>query len=907
MSAFALGLAAMLWLPGYLVLRLSGEPVVGGEAGKRRWSIGGTEKRFAEVAISLLFLLWIGVTLATIGVMLPATLLGALALPALAAAVLFTKREGRLPLPWRGATSSAAMSPAALSDGQPRLIGWVALALAIAGGLLYQPPFEQIVGGQDPVTYMVSGIQLGRTGAWESTDEIVRTIPEQQRTILLGPDLRERLGHWSSRFLGWYLMDPESARVVPQGLPLYPVAIAVGYMVAGVEGAVRVTPILAVAAVLALFFLGSRWLGVAAGAIGALLLLVSPPQVWFSRFATAESVTQLLFVLGLYGLLMQRRGGGWAFGLMAAVAFGLSWQAHIWTVWLVLPLAAILLFDIRRGLLDRTVLLSFWGPLVVLGLQALTLYFTVTTAYLLGAYKVIRQSSWALIPLIPGVVVLLFALWYWGRRSGASGSGGGSQGPEGSEPGAPHDHSAGAVGWPRKVIAAGVVIVAVYGYWVRPAITVVANQWRAESFVRLVVAVTLPVFCFAVVGLAMLFLDRRRGEASFCVLAMTLGIMVPVLYEPNIVRWMLWAVRRYHAFLPLVCLFAAVPIWFAVSGGGAWRAAFGPPRGTGVVEDGSTGGDGGAVVPEGRPGTVTGPRWAVVAGVLVVALLALPLGSRGWTFRGFKQPGESIALVEEMAASFEDNAVLVFEARSGWGALDFAAPLAYWKGFDVVLLWHKETDAAVLIDFVRRQAQRGRPVYFITQGFNYFVSEPRMVPHRRWRFARLHMQQLDGQLPRVVIPSSFPVSSYRLEPSGVNGPLDGMLDVGEWDDVYVGEALPWEYSGDITARWTKQTGFFWLPGLDETATEIVVHADTIHGSEAFDRRLRARLDGIDLGEIPVEQQWTDYVFEVPSDWRPAAGSAPRLDLLIEPLQPDAVNGNGDRRDLGVLVNAILWR
>jgi hypothetical protein len=182
-----------------------------------------------------------------------------------------------------------------------------------------------------------------------------------------------------------------------------------------------------------------------------------------------------------------------------------------------------------------------------------------------------------------------------------------------------------------------------------------------------------------------------------------------------------------------------------------------------------------------------------------------------------------------------------------------------------------------------------------------------MVPHRRWLYPRQEMEEVVEQLPQLVRPSSYPLSSYRFEASGVNGPLDGALDVGDWDDNYVGEAGPWEMTGDLTARWTKATGFFWLPGVHEGTREITVHADTIHGSEAFNRSLRARLDGIDLGEIPIEQQWTDYIFEVPSDWRPAQDGVPRLELSTEPLQPDAVNGNGDTRELGVFVNAILWR
>ncbi len=838
MSPFVVGLLAMLWLPGHLILRLSN----GALRSRIRW----TEKLFAEVSISLALLLWIAVSLGTLGVLSGAALLGGAAAAVLLATVALWKRDGRLPRP-------AGFSP------DRSII--VVVVLVIAGSLLYQPTFEQVVGGRDPVTYLVSGMHLGRTGSWIAHDEIVTTIPEEHRTFFLGPDLRETRGHWSSRFLGWYLMEMDTGRVVPQGLPLYPATIAIGYLAGDTSGALRTTSVLAIATVLAVFFLGTRLLSAASGFAAALLLLVSPAQVWFSRFANAESVAQLLLVVGLYGLLMQRRSGGWAYGLMASLAFGLSWQAHIWTVWLVLPLFSILVFDLLRGRVDRTAMLSFWGPLSVLGVQALAVYFTVTTAYMEGAFRVIRWSMWALIPLAPAGLILLSALWYWGRRRRGGGQ------PD-------KDGVAAGVGWPRVLAAAAVVVGAAYGYWVRPAISVVENAWRAESFERLVLAVTFSVFGFAVAGAALLLLDRRRGEATTCLLAVALGMMVPVLWEPNIVRPLMWSLRRYQTFLPLVFLFAAVPLW--------------------VVEERSRGA--GRTAPLGR--------WA---NAIVAVFLFVPLAMQGWTYRGFKQPGESVALVEDIAASVEDNAVLIFEHRSGWGALDFAAPLAYWKGFDVVRMWHKRTNQEALRDFVRRQAQRGRPVYFFTQGFNYFVSEPRMEPHRRWWFPRQNLEETRGRLPELVRSSRFPISSYRVLPAGANGPLDGMLDVGHWDDIYVGEALPWEVTGELSARWTKATAFFWLPGLEQGAREIVVHADTIHGSEAFNRSLRARLDGVELGEIHVEQQWTDYVFEVPSDWRPTAGVVPMLELTIEPLQPDAVNGNGDTRYLGVFVDAILWR
>lgn len=838
MSPFVVGFALLMWLPGHLALRLSGS----GEYAPRRWS--PAERLFAEIAISGVLMLWVAVTLGELGLLTRGALIGVAALPALGLAVAAKKRGHKL----RGGAGFRLDASAV-----------VVVVLIGAATFLYTPPFEQLAGGRDPVTYLVSGIHLAREGTWVVHDELVTSIPEAHREAFIGPDVRERYGHWGSFYLGWYLMDPETGRVVPQGLPLYPSAIALAYLLAGIQGVVRVTTLLAIAAVLALFFLGRRSLNLAVGMTAAALLLVSPAQVWFSRFANAETLGQLLLLTGLYGLIVFRRHGGWGYGWLAGLSLGLTWQTHIWMVWLVLPLGAILVFDLLRGRVDRTALLALWTPLTVLGVHALIVYFTITTAYLQGVSNVARWSPWAIAPIVPAVAALLLGIWYWGRRQSA--------------PEPPQAEGRKMAEWPRLVAAAMIVAAAAFGYWIRPAIS---NAWAAESVERLVQAVTLAVFVGAVAGVAILLIDRRRGDATLCLLVLVLGIIVPVLWWPAIRPLLMWSLRRYQTFLPLIFLFAAVPLW--LDDPGFQQASAGARRG-----------------------------WRAVSLAVSLVLFAT-LGTLGWNYRGFKQPGETIALVDDIAAGLEDNAVLIFEARSGWGALDFAAPLAFWKGFDVVWLRDKKTDVEALRDFVRRQTRLGRPVYFFTQGFNYFVPDPRMVPHRRWWVQRQQLEEVLGVLPETILTASVPLASYRVLLSGTNGPLDGMLDVGEWDDIYVGEVLPREITGDMTARWTKGSGgYFWLPGLEEGTREIIVHAASIHGSERFNRILSASLDDVELGEIPIVDDWIDYVFEVPSDWRPAEGEVPRLVLLTEPLQPDAVNGNGDTRYLGVYVNAIIWR
>jgi hypothetical protein len=836
MSAFTVAFVLLMWLPGHLLLRLAETP----SAAVPSWS--RAERLFGEVALSGLSVLWISVTLGVAGFFTRAALVGCGALLIATLAVVVTRRD-------RPLLRSFAWRPDAA-------LGVVVALIAVAA-LWYQPSFEQVAGGRDPVTYMVSGIHTARSGSWVVDDEVVRSIGEELREVLLGPDQRETYGHWSARFLGWYLMDPDTGRVVPQGLPLYPAAIAIGYLLGGVHVAVRVTTILAIAAVIGLFFLGRRLLNTAVGITAAALLLVSPAQVWFSRFANAETIAQVLVILGLYGLVMHRRHRLWAYGLLAALAFGLSWQAHILMVWLALPLVGIFVADLLRGRVDSVSVAAFWVPLFLLGVQALLIYVTVTTAYLWGVYSTLKWSLGAIVPAVVGAVLILVMAAYWGRRRTVAADGA--------------VVTTERVGWGRTVTAAAVVVGAASGYVIRP---MVSDAWAADSVQRLTLAVSLAAFVFAVSGVAALLLDRRRGDVTLCVLAVALGIIVPILWHPGIQPPLMWSLRRYQTFLPLVYLFAAVPLW-------TWGADAGK--------------------------SVKRWGWEHVAMLIVVMFLLTVSGLRGWDYRGFKETGNTIAVLDDIAATLEEDAVLLFEARSEWGVLDFAAPLAYWKGFEVYWVHAKDPPAGFLRDFVRRQEQRGRTVYFFTQGFTYFFAEPRAEPHRRWRYRRQQLEEVWGRMPERAPTSDFPFSVYRLEPSGVNGPLDGEIDVGDWDDMYVGESLPWEVAGEITARWTKGRAFFWLPGMPAGVREIVVRADTVTDSESLGRSLRARLDGVDLGELPIVAGWPDYIFEVPSDWQPVAGQAPTLELTTEPIQPDAVNGNGDTRYLGVLVDAIRWR
>ena len=852
-----LALLALVVLP-LLLGRLIFELGVPDESPVRGWPL--TERLFAELAMAWVCLLWIGLVLLQTGAFTALNLAGiAVVLIVLLGAQAYRTGQ-RL---FAGVT------------WKPDYTVVVVAGLLLAGSVWYTPRLEQIIGARDPTAYVLAGVSMAREGGLVYVDEMIRDMPESAWLDFLGPDSRGSHAHYGPQFLGWYLIDPELGNVVPHGLPLYPSSIAIGYWVAGIKGALGTTTLLAIASVIAMFFVGRQLAGVAVGISAAALLLVSPAQVWYSRFANAEAMTQLLVIAGLYGMLVFRRHQAPAYGLLAGIAFGLSWQAHIWMVWLVLPLGGLLVSDLLSGRLARRDVVVFWGPLFVLGVHALVVYATFARPYLSDILLVIRDSPWTLLPLVAAVVLLLLALWVGRRRRTAGERSDASAKDQEAKAGESGLWTASSIRW---AFAVALLALGLYALWLRP---VVATGWRARSVTRLILATTPVAYLLAIAGGALLILQRRRRTATLSCLAVLIVASIPVLVEPNILPGLMWSLRRYQpTVFPAVFLLAAVAIWWLPE----WlrrRAA------------------------ENRR-----LRWqaklGVVGAVAATAVLVSVLAVMGSTYRGFTEPGHAIDMIEAIHESVEENAVLVFEARSGWRVLDFAPALEFWKGHEVIWLRRKNTDSEVFRSFVLRQARRGKPVYFFTQGFNYLIAEPRMVPHRRWWFDHHELGPNATELPDVIHENRIAFTSYRVELGGGIEPLDRRLDIGVWDAIYVGEMYPPESDRNGFVRWTKGVGWVWLPGLDETATQIIVNLTTFLPPDGTPRMLRVTLDDVVLGEVELEQRWRNYIFDIPSTWQPS-DSVPKLELSTEPMRPAEVVGGTDRRYLGVRLDTVEWR
>lgn len=896
MSWHLLTLGALLFLPGFVVFELLQN------LGSAPSPLPFSERCFVRIALSFVTTAWVSLLLSEAGLFNRFSFLAAALISAAAAAFLL----------WRRLRTRDSAEP---RTRRPRDVTALVVVLIIAlGASSFFPAFEQTIGARDPTTYVLWGIRLAQQGGIIDHDPFVAGLQPGEVVTFFGPGHLDTRAHYGSRFLGFYLIDPSTGRVEAQGLPLYPTWIGHGYLAAGLTGALASTPLLAIFACIALFFLGRRTWSTTVGATAALWLLLAPPQVWFARYANAEILAQVLLLIGLYGLVQFRRHGQPLFGLMAAIALGLTWFTAAWLVMLLVPLYCLLAIDLALGRLRHSDWIWFWLPLGVVGVHAVMHGLFFSWAYIFDLLRVVgmvasRRGPTLIATLLAAVLLaaaLLVGCWLWGRRGARKGR---DQGPraEGTHTATPTSGATKTTTTPAAALVASsarwlfamvVVMLAAYGYWVRP---VRYPHWHGLSVLNLTLGITPLAFGLGVLGTVLLLASRRQLSRGGAVLIILLGVGIPVLIQPQIIPLNMWALRRFlTVVIPLTLTMGAYALWRLSS----WIGALPPSQDT----------------REGRPAEGLGGlswrggvRWrqtlAVGLWMAAVVGLALLLATRATPYRQARDYHGSRAIVDAVARSVEPDAVLIFDARSGWGLLDLAPGLAYVKGLDVLSVYLEEDDLSSLGSFFLRQAQMDRPIYFFTQGFDYYFPTPRAVPHRQWSYWQEELEEVQGRLPYQIRGSRIPFASYRLEVGRSNDSVDGGLDIGRWDDIYVAEMLPPEADWRRSVRWTKGTAFVWLPGLGSDASHIDLRLHSPDIPSQPGRSLKLMLDDVALGEVVLDPlSWETYSFEVPPEWRPQEGRVPRLTLSTTPFRPaDEFAGSADRRQLGVRLDWVRWR
>jgi hypothetical protein len=348
-----LSLVVVAYLPGALLMRT---PLANRD---HRAALDAEERAFWAVALSVAWSSLVVLGLAALRRYTFAGLMAADLAVALALALVFGQRlrYGR----------------AARRIGRSALLP---LAILLLGGWLFFPPFEHVIGGKDPGTYVNEGVQLAQRGSLIVRDEVVSSLPRQLRSLFFPRHPAEE--YYGVRFMGFFIQNPDRGTVVGQFPQLFPAWIAIGYDLDGVGGALAATPVGALLGLLAVYFAGARLLGRGGAFLGTALLASNVATLWFAREPNSEVAAEVLVFAGALAYARAQVEGDRFFAPVAAILFGLLPFARIDGVVALAALVVAMMLQVFDG---RRPHLAFLLPLAALGAAAWAYWSAVMSAY----------------------------------------------------------------------------------------------------------------------------------------------------------------------------------------------------------------------------------------------------------------------------------------------------------------------------------------------------------------------------------------------------------------------------------------------------------------------------------------------------------------------------------------------
>ncbi|MDD5482631.1 MAG: hypothetical protein PHP98_03120 [Kiritimatiellae bacterium] len=257
------------------------------------------------------------------------------------------------------------------------------LILLFLAGLLLFRPHEDIFGGEDPGSYVNSGLTYNRQRQFFYVDELLSKVPPEVRSVFY----YGHAGYGKTKDACLWVRDASTATIGPHFQPAYPLMIAFVSRCGPDSWALFVAPLFAVFTALALRTLAlqtlpCRW----AGLVVFMAYICNPLTVWHGRCARPEIIAAFMFFAGCALTLQAWQGRRWknaADILLGALCIGAAPFFHI-TAWaLVIPAAlAAAIAVVFKGRDDFLP----WLAIIILALAA----FYAQAKYVTDYYKVKR-------------------------------------------------------------------------------------------------------------------------------------------------------------------------------------------------------------------------------------------------------------------------------------------------------------------------------------------------------------------------------------------------------------------------------------------------------------------------------------------------------------------------------------
>lgn len=230
------------------------------------------------------------------------------------------------------------------------------LAVILAAGFgLFGWPAEHFPMIGDSSIYPNTAAMLIRTGGLEYHYDPLDGLTLEQRQLFYVPSDQQIPGVEIQSYQGllygaYYVTDADQNTVVSSRPPLAIAWMGLFGMLFGERGMLYVTPLFGAMSLAALYFLGKQVFDPGTGALAAVLLLVSFPQLHFSRTPYAEVMGQFFVLIAQYAWMVWLQKRRWIFSLVGVGALTVAFAARIDSV-LAFPLLAIfvVLLAIREG------------------------------------------------------------------------------------------------------------------------------------------------------------------------------------------------------------------------------------------------------------------------------------------------------------------------------------------------------------------------------------------------------------------------------------------------------------------------------------------------------------------------------------------------------------------------------
>ncbi|MBI1882812.1 MAG: glycosyltransferase family 39 protein [Chlamydiae bacterium] len=246
--------------------------------------------------------------------------------------------------------------------------------ILLASALFYLKPHEYITGHWDPGVYLNTGYHIAQHGSIEITDPLLSQMTSEEMKIFVDPKPGTPL------YPGFYLKNALDGTFIPQFYHVYPVWISIFFKIFGAHGALFVNFVFSLLALWTWALLVEEISNRRVAFMATILLGLSIPQIWITRFPASEILSQYFIFSVLYTFLKFEKEKKKFWGVLAGLSLGAALLTRPTGI-LLLPNLAFHLAFRERPKLKRSDL-SWATPLALASLHLVLQGYFFTKYYL---------------------------------------------------------------------------------------------------------------------------------------------------------------------------------------------------------------------------------------------------------------------------------------------------------------------------------------------------------------------------------------------------------------------------------------------------------------------------------------------------------------------------------------------